>query len=70
MTGMSEDDRIVHRSPWREWYATQDGSCGVWLCDKASERKVKVEPPVEWGRHWSWNVTEDGTGIYFKREQR
>jgi hypothetical protein len=68
MTGMSEDDRIVHRSPWRAWYATQDGSRGVWLCDKASERKVKVEPPAEWGRYWAWNVTEDGTGIYFKRE--
>ena len=48
-------------------HATQDGSRGVWLCDKASERKVKVEPPAEWGRYWTWNVTEDGTGIYFER---
>jgi hypothetical protein len=26
-----------------------------------------AEPPAEWGRHWSWNVTEDGKGVYFKR---
>ena len=69
MPGMSEDDLRIHPSPFREWYATQDGSRGVWLHDKTSERRVKVEPPAEWGRHWSWNVTEDGTGIYFKREQ-
>ena len=27
----------------------------------------QVVPPADWGRHWTWNVTEDGTGIYFKR---
>ena len=47
-------------------YAAQDGSRGVWLCDKASDRSVKVEPPAAWGRHWSWNLTEDGSGIYFR----
>ena len=62
------EDCIVHRSPFPDWFATQDTSRGVWLCDKASEQKVKVEPPLEWGRHWSWNVTEDGTGVYFKRK--
>ena len=61
------DDPIIHQSPWREWYVTQDGSRGVWLYDKASDQKVKVEPPAEWGQHWAWNVTEDGTGIYFQR---
>lgn len=61
-------DIIVHRSPFRDWYATQDAVRGVWLCDKASEQKVKAEPPVKWGRHWSWNITEDGGGIYFRRK--
>ena len=64
------DDPIIHQSPWHEWYATQDAVRGVWLCDKASDQKVKVEPPTEWERHWTWNVTEDGTGIYFKRTGR
>jgi hypothetical protein len=59
------EQRIVHPSPYAEWTATQDGR-GVWLCDKNSDRKVKVEPPAEWGRHWSWNVTRDGRGIYFR----
>ena len=68
MTGMTEDDRRTHLSPFPEWYATQDASsCGVWICDKASDQKVKVEPPADWGRHWSWNVTEDGKGVCFKR---
>jgi hypothetical protein len=39
----------------------------VWLCDKTTEEKVKVEPPAEWGRNWSWNITEDGKGVYFRR---
>jgi hypothetical protein len=64
---MAEDDRRIHPSPYSDWYATQDGSRGVRLCDKTSDRKVNVEPPAEWGRHWAWNVTEDGTGIYFVR---
>ena len=62
MTGMTEDDRRIHPSPYSDWHATQDGSRGVWLCEKASERKVKVEPPAEWGRHWSWNVTRTAGG--------
>ena len=67
---MTDQDRRIHLSPFADWYATQDAPTRcVWLCDKTSDRKVKVEPPTEWGRHWSWNVTEDGRGIYFRREQ-
>ncbi|MGO9108990.1 MAG: hypothetical protein ACLP9L_07130 [Thermoguttaceae bacterium] len=61
------DDRITHRSPFSDWFATQDTSRGVWLCDKASDQKVKVEPLAEWEAHWTWNVSEDGMGIYFRR---
>ena len=61
---MSEE-RIVHPSPFAQWFATQDGRA-VWVCDKASDRKVRFEPPAEWGRHWSWNLTEDGGGIRFR----
>lgn len=59
-------DTIEHESPWPSWYADQDGRA-VWLHDKASGEKAKVEPPIEWGHDWCWNVTEDGTGIYFRR---
>ena len=38
----------------------------MWLCDKSSDQKVKVESPAEWGRRWSWKLTEDGSGICFK----
>ena len=65
---MTDPDLRIHPAPFSEWHATQDTSSrGVWLCDKTSDRKVLVEPPTEWGRHWSWNVTEEGTGIYFRR---
>lgn len=43
------EDRVTHESPWPQWYATQDALRGVWLCDRASDRKAKVEPPAEWG---------------------
>ena len=65
---MTNEDRRIHLSPFPDWYADQDTSAGgVWLYDKTSERKVLVQPPAEWGRHWSWNLTQDGTGIYVKR---
>jgi len=64
---MTDNDRIIHKSPFSEWYATQDASCGVWLCDKTNDQKIKIEPPAQWEAHWTWNVTEDGMGIYFKR---
>jgi len=66
-----DEQHIIHLSPWPQWYATQDTSArGVWLCDKTSDRKVLVERPAEWGRHWSWNMTEDGKGIYLCRTGR
>jgi hypothetical protein len=61
------NDRTIHKSPFADWYADQDSSRGVWLHDRTSDRKIKVERPAEWGQHWSWNVTEDGTGICFRR---
>jgi hypothetical protein len=60
------EETLIHASPYSKWIVTQDGSRGVWFCVKNSDEKVKVEPPAEWGRHWSWNVTKDGSGIYFR----
>lgn len=63
------EDLVIHKAPWSmDWYATQDGSRGVWLCDRAGGEKIRVEPPPEWGRAWRWNVVEDGSGIYFREE--
>ena len=45
MTGMTEDDRRIHPSPFPEWYATQDTSRGVWLCDKASDGRSRSSRP-------------------------
>jgi hypothetical protein len=65
---MTDPDRRIHPAPYPDWYATQDTSSpGVWICDRATEEKVKVEPPAEWGRNWSWNITQDGKGVYFRR---
>ena len=55
---MSEDI-IIQTSPFGDWYADQDVPRGVSFHDRATGRKVTVEPPAEWGRHWSWNLTED-----------
>jgi len=65
---MTDQEHVIHKSPFPVWYASQDTSRGVWLCDRTSDRKVLVQPPTEWGRHWSWNLTEDGSGIYFTRD--
>jgi len=58
---------VIHESPFAHWFATQDVARGVSLHDRRSDAKIAVEPPAEWGWHWSWNVTEDGQGIYFRR---
>ena len=65
--GESDEDGVIHPSPWPEWFATQDSHTGVFLCDKATDEKIRVEPPKDWGRNWAWNITEDGTGIFMKR---
>jgi len=61
-------DLVVHKAPWQEWFATQDAVRGVVFCKKGSDQTVKVEPPSEWGRRWRWNLTEDGAGIYFRKD--
>ncbi len=63
---MADDNRQIHPSPYPNWNATQDVSC-VWIYERGSDRRIKLEPPAEWGQHWAWNFTEDGKGICFKR---
>ncbi len=65
---MTDQDFRIHPSPFSDWYATQDTSArGVWLCDRVTEEKIKLEPPAEWGRDWAWNITEDGRAVCFQR---
>jgi hypothetical protein len=59
-------DYVFHESPWSEWFASQFGR-GVEICDKASEQKIQICPPVEWKGDWVWNITQDGTSVYFRR---
>ena len=63
----ADEPIIIHKSPFADWFATQDIARGVSLYDRSSDAKIAVEPPAEWGRHWSWNVTEDGKGICLRR---
>ena len=64
-----EPDVRVHKSPWPQWFATQESLTGVVICSKDTGEKVLVEPPKEWGRHWAWNLTEDATGIVMRRTE-
>jgi len=65
MDRMPEPDTVTHPSPYADWFATQEDR-SVLLCDKASDEKIKVEPPASWGDNWAWNVTEDGTSIVMR----
>ena len=60
------DVRFV-RSPWPKWFAKQESLRDVFLCDRTSEERIFVEPPKEWKRKWSWNISPDGTGIVMRR---
>ena len=62
-----EPDTRIHKSPWPDWFATQESLTGVVICSKTTGEKVVVEPPREWRRHWAWNITDDGTGIMIRR---
>ena len=59
---------VVHKAPWPDWFVTQDAVRGVLFCNRQSGKQVKVEPPLKWGLGWRWNLTEDGSGIYFRKE--
>jgi hypothetical protein len=60
-------DLVIYKAPWQaDWYATQDAVREVLLCNRQGDETVEVEPPSEWGLGWRWNLTEDGSGIYFR----
>ncbi len=62
------EDLVIHKAPWPDWYVTQAPVRGVLFCNRQGGEQVKVEPPREWGQRWRWNLTEDGSGIYFREE--
>jgi len=62
-----EPDIRIHKSPWPDWFATQESLAGVCIVSKATGEKVMVEPPREWGHNWAWNIAEDGSGIVIRR---
>jgi len=59
-----------HKSPWPEWYATQESLAGVCIVNKATGEKVTVAPPREWRHNWAWNLAEDGSGIVIRRVEQ
>lgn len=64
-----QPDVRFHKSPWPVWYASQESLTGIVICNKATEERVLVSPPKEWGRHWAWNFAEDGSGIVIRRTE-
>ncbi|MDX2199628.1 MAG: hypothetical protein SF069_11740 [Phycisphaerae bacterium] len=51
----------------RAWYASQVGG-SVEICDQSSREVIaRYEPPMEWGKNWAWNLTQDGRGVYLAR---
>ena len=65
--GNCNPDTVTHPSPWPDWFATQENCRSVLICNKASEEKVKVEPPADWGSNWAWNINDTGAGIVMRR---
>jgi hypothetical protein len=57
----------IHKAPWPDWYATQSSLTSIAICNRQSAEEVLIEPPKEWGHRWSWNFTEDGTGIIIRQ---
>lgn len=64
---VDEPDSVIHPSPWPEWFASQEDRRSVVICDRASDNKIKIQPPASWGKNWAWNITEDGSGIVLRR---
>lgn len=63
----ADADSVTHPSPWPDWFATQHDHRSILICDKSSDEKIKVEPPVAWGNSWAWNINTQGTGIVMRR---
>jgi hypothetical protein len=68
---MLDQDSRIHPAPFSDWQASQDTSGrGVWIYDRATDEKVNIESPAKWGPNWSWNIDEDGKGVYFRRTEQ
>ena len=59
-------DLLIHKAPWPNWFATQDAVRGVLFCNRQGDERFRAEPPPERGRKWAWNLTEEGSGIYYR----
>ena len=66
-SGMNaERPEMTVRPSTTDWYVTQVGR-SVEVRDRGTHEVLQVvSPPSEWGRHWDWNVTPDGTGVYLR----
>ena len=65
--GDGGDDVRLHRSPFNNWYASQESLRGVVVHDKESAQQIEVAPPSDWGKCWAWNLSEDGLGLVVTR---
>jgi hypothetical protein len=57
---------ITHKVPddVDGWRASQVGR-SVIVTEPRTGREFCYRPPRQWGDAWNWNVTSDGSGIYF-----
>ena len=61
-------DTVIHQSPWKAWIAVQE-DCFIRIYDEVSGERIKINPPADWKTKWSWNITDDRTGIMMQKLQ-
>ena len=61
------ETRITHPVDFETCYVTQRGRSVVVVKKGELDAQGMFAPPQAWGDSWSWNVLEDGSGIYLRR---
>ncbi len=68
MTTKPQDvETVFHTIGFKGWEVTQNGR-SLLITDKSDGHTIELAPPEQWGRNWTWNLTDDG--IFFKRGLR
>ncbi len=72
--GIMPTETVVHEFPLGSEHFVAQAGRSVQIFKRVEGNSFSVDlrepvkvfsPPEKWGKHWAWNIREDGSGIVF-----